>query len=73
MDDARLSSLADLSTVDDIQELETRLADLPELERRQIMDRVIRTRQAKARRLADAARHGEVAASIRLDQQPAQA
>lgn len=49
---AQFSSLADL----DIQELETRLADLPELERRRLIDRAIRMRQAEMRRLADAAR-----------------
>ncbi len=49
---AQLSSLADL----DIQELETRLADLPKLERSRLIDRAIRMRQAEMRRLADAAR-----------------
>jgi len=58
LDDAWLSSLADSSTDDDIQGLETRLAGLPELERKQFIDKVIRTRQARARRLADAALRG---------------
>lgn len=38
-----------------LQELETRLVDLPERERRQLIDRAIRTRQAEERRQCDAA------------------
>ncbi len=50
----------------DIQELETRLADLPELERRRLIDRAIRMRQVEMRCLADAGRREGIA----LDNRP---
>lgn len=60
LEQAGLPSLVDLLMVDGIQGLETRLAGLPEFERKRLMDRVIRLRQAEVRRLCDAALRGGV-------------
>ncbi len=58
-----------------IQELEIALERLRKevAEQQRLLDIEICTCQAETQRLAEAARHGEVAASIRLDRQPAQA